>query len=90
MLKRHEDQLMTRIDELTYRGWSRIAWGELYQWYGLERLSKKVWRDLRDRFLEENEGELNIYESPHEGLLLIHSDNLTTISEKTGDEAADE
>lgn len=90
MLKRHEDQLMNHIDELTYRGWTHITWGELYHWYGLERLSKKAWRDLRDRFLEDNEGELHIYENANEGVLLIHNDGLSTLSEKVGDGGSEE
>ena len=50
----------------------------------MERITKKIYRDLRDRFLEENEGELHVYYGEHE-LLLIHNDGLSTISKALGD-----
>lgn len=84
MLKRHEDALMTRIDQVTHRGWAHIAWWEAYLWYGAERISKKVWRDLRDRFSEENDGELHICEDDA-GFLLLHNNALTDISKKLGE-----
>ena len=89
MLKRHEDALMQRFDTVAKRGFAYIDWWELYLWYGMERLSKAVWRDLRDRFAEvipaKSAAELYIYDSAPDGLLLIHSDGLKKISAKLGD-----
>ena len=79
MLKRHEDALMHRIDALTIVGWTEIRWWELRQWYGMERITKKIYRQLRDRFHEENEGELNIYYG-HDALLLINNDQFSTMT----------
>jgi hypothetical protein len=86
MLKRHEDALASRIDKVTQHGWALLEWWELYLWYDMDRLGKKVWRDLHDRFREQNEkvkGELHFYEGV-DGLLLIHPEGLKPISEKTG------
>ena len=50
MLKRHEDQLMQRLDELYANGTTYITWGELYHWYNVQRISKTPWRDLKARW----------------------------------------
>lgn len=50
MLKRHQDQLMSRLDELYCRGTTFIAWSEIYHWYGLERIVKAPYRDIQDRW----------------------------------------
>lgn len=84
MLKRHEDAIMERFDALTNVGWTSIHWWELNTWYGMQRLTKRVYRDLRDRFHEENEGELYIHMS-HDALLLIHNRGFFTMSEKLGE-----
>jgi hypothetical protein len=80
MLKRHEDALMQRFDALSNKGFTFIQWWELNDWYDIDRISKKVWRDLRDRFVEEDaNAELYIYEVS-EGILLINSDGLAKIA----------
>jgi hypothetical protein len=75
---------MSRFDAVTTLGWSHIANWELYLWYDVDRLGKKTWRDLQRRFSEDNEGDLYIYETDKQGLLLIHNDGLTTIAKKLG------
>jgi hypothetical protein len=58
MLKRHVDQVWARLDELYANGTTFISWGELYHWYGIERISKAPWRDLKarwDELLEEKQ-----------------------------------
>ena len=59
MLKRHVDQIWARLDELYANGTTYITWGELYHWYGVERISKTPWRDLKARWDEllEEKGE---------------------------------
>jgi hypothetical protein len=59
MLKRHVDQIWARLDELYANGTTFISWGELYHWYGIERISKAPWRDLKARWDEllEEKGE---------------------------------
>lgn len=86
MLKHHEDALKHHIDAVAWKGFSFVEWWQLKAWYGLERLSKNVWRDLRDRFdeaAEDNTAELWIYEA-ETGIMLIHSDGLQKISDKVG------
>lgn len=50
MLRRHVDQLMTRLDELYIEGVTYISWGEVYHWYGIERITKKIWGDIDERW----------------------------------------
>ena len=52
MQKRHDDLLTQRIDEVVNRGVTYIAWWELNFWYDAKRISKNIWRDLRERFME--------------------------------------
>jgi hypothetical protein len=88
MLKRHEDALMQRFDAVAQRGFAQIAWWELYLWYGASRISKTIWRDLRDRFAEvasDDGAELHIYDQADDTLLLIHSDGLKKISDRLGE-----
>ena len=58
MLKRHEDQLWARMDELYANGTTYISWNELYHWYKIQRIAKAPWRDIKARWaalLEEKE-----------------------------------
>lgn len=60
MIKRHEDQLWSRLDTLYANGTTSMSWGELYHWYNMERLRKGPWRDLKlrwEQLLEEREEE---------------------------------
>jgi len=50
MMKRHVDQVWARLDELYVKGTTFIGWGELYHWYGIERISKAPWRDLNAKW----------------------------------------
>lgn len=60
MLKRHEDQLWARLDQLYVNGVTFIGWDEIYHWYNVTRISKTPWRDIKMRWeqlLEEKEYE---------------------------------
>lgn len=83
MQKRHENILQSRIEEVSRVGWSVIQFWEAYRWYDAERLGKSFYRDLNDRFVEENgEGsKLHIYPGDS-ALLLIDGDRLVPISDK--------
>ncbi len=73
MIKRHEDSLMARIDALSWRGITEIEWWELSAWYGLERITKTVWRDIRDRFVElqaGDPGEIQLIDRPDRVILI--------------------
>lgn len=82
MIKRHEDALAQRIDEVAEKGFSYIEWWELALWLEKERIGKGVWKDLYDRFKERTEddpeAELYIY-SAGSGAMLIHSDGLRKV-----------
>ena len=60
MIKRHEDQLWARLDQLYANGTAFISWNELYHWYNVEKIAKTPWRDIKRRWeqlLEEKEEE---------------------------------
>ena len=40
MIKRHEDQLWARLDQLFANGTTFISWGEFYHWYAIQRIAK--------------------------------------------------
>jgi hypothetical protein len=86
MLRRLEDALLQRIDAVARRGFAFVEWWELNSWYGVERISKNVWRDLRTRFLEvaQEGADLAFCEAPN-GVMLINSMKLRSISDKTGE-----
>ena len=88
MEKRHNDELMHRIDEVANLGVSAIKWWEIRLWYNRERIGKTIWRDLKARFdeaAEDSNAELWIYES-EESVTLVHSDLLKPITDKMGEE----
>jgi hypothetical protein len=93
LLRRYEDALANRFDELQGRGFALLEWHEIYKWYGIERITKFVWKDLSNRFEDAYDGQkdrstLWISELTS-GVLLIDANsgsrNLKTISEKAGD-----
>jgi hypothetical protein len=87
MERRHEQDLMRRIDEVAWAGVSHIRWWELKAWYDKDRVGKTVWRDLKSRFDEtadDSSAQLYIYEGV-EGITLIHSDGLKRIDDKVGE-----
>jgi len=50
MIKRHEEQLWARLDQLYANGTTFISWGELYHWYNIQRIAKAPWRDIKARW----------------------------------------
>lgn len=84
MIKRHEDALMARIEALSSRGYTEIEWWEINVWYGLERITKTVWRDISDRFAEMQngaDGAINLLERP-DRIILLNTDWIRPIGEK--------
>ncbi len=85
MLKRHEDQLWARLDALYANGTTFIGWNELYHWYGIQRIAKAPWRDIKARWeqlLEEKEEE---YSDPqvaslHGGVAFFFAHEPATLS----------
>jgi len=77
---------MNRIEAVAWRGHGFIEWWELNSWYNAERISKSIWRDLRDRFDEiadDSTAELMFSETGN-GIMLIHSKNLKKVNDKIG------
>lgn len=64
VLKRHVDQVWSRLDQLYANGTTFISRGELYHWYGLQRINKLPWRDLKERWEELLEEKGEDYEDP--------------------------
>lgn len=62
MIKRHEDEVWSRLDQLYTTGTTFIRTEELYHWYSIKRISKLPWRDLKNRWeqmIEEKDEELS-------------------------------
>ncbi len=86
MIKRHENQLWSRLDELYAKGTTSISWGELYHWYGVEKIRKAPWRDIAARWeqlLDEKEEE---YKDPqvaqtHSGISMFFAYEPGSLSE---------
>ena len=52
MEKRHDQLLITRLEDAIYNGCSHITWEELYLWYGVTRIAAGTYRDLSERMKE--------------------------------------
>ena len=48
--REHEALLNTALDQLFLRGSVSILWEELYYWYGAERLGRRSFRDIIERW----------------------------------------
>jgi hypothetical protein len=88
VLKRHEDELMRRLEQVADKGWTHMTWSEVYRWYNAKRIGKSFWRDLQDRYEELDEelekddrGELYSYDDGN-GVLLIHSNGLKSVANR--------
>lgn len=90
MLKRHSDQLWSRLDNLYTTGSTCITLAELRHWYGAQRINKTPWRDIKERWIElleektgENHAELQIamFDSGYIFFFSKESWTLTELSE---------
>jgi len=52
MLTRHANELSLRLERVHDVGCMEVTGDELRRWYGQARLSKTVWRDIKDRWVE--------------------------------------
>lgn len=85
MIKRHDAALMNMLDRLDNVGWVEIEWWQLYLWYGAERLTRRVYRDIRERCLaDDGEAELYMY-AGRASILLVKGDQLKTFTEALGE-----
>lgn len=57
MERRHQDQLMNRLEDAYLNGCSHISWNELYQWYATQKIAAKTYRDLEERWQDITEGD---------------------------------
>lgn len=87
MIKRHQDQLMSRLDQLYCKGTTFITWPEIYHWYKVERIVKAPYRDIKEKWGELLESVGRDYEDPlvslddPGGITLFYADNRQTLSE---------
>jgi hypothetical protein len=52
MLQRHANELMLRLEDVTDTGICHIRSNELLRWYGKERITVAIWRDILGRWEE--------------------------------------
>lgn len=83
MHKFHTPALVARIERAAWRGIAEIEWWELNLWYDTQRITKRVWRDIKEKFDEEEcGGDLYIHTTRYGVTLIVKShkhDNLKTI-----------
>jgi hypothetical protein len=89
MIKRHEDQLWARLDELYANGTTYISYGEMYHWYRIQRLAKAPWRDIKNRWEQLLEEQSEKYSDPQVaevqgGVSLFFSRNPGQLSKLAG------
>ncbi|MGV8891638.1 MAG: hypothetical protein ACOH2K_01530 [Burkholderiaceae bacterium] len=56
MQKRHDDELINRLEQILTEGCVYISWNELYLWYGMQKLAAGTYRDLTMRWQEISDG----------------------------------
>jgi hypothetical protein len=92
MDRRHDEILTNRLEEILTKGCTYIGWNELYLWYGVQRLAKRSYRDLSDRWDElvkqagrKDLGKLSFVQSPMSritpGMFLFGSDMPTIVDD---------
>jgi hypothetical protein len=99
MARQHEDAFEARIERVSHQGVAFIDWWEAYLWTGSQRLTKKIWREIRERFAEAEErrlgkgADLSDVDNLHiytcgdlSGFYLIHPNGLKKLSELTAGE----
>lgn len=52
MIKRHSDQIWARLDQLYADGTTFFGWNEIYHWYGLKKIRKEPYRDIKQKWEE--------------------------------------
>ncbi|MBS7350139.1 MAG: hypothetical protein KIG95_08315 [Comamonas sp.] len=65
MNKRHQEQLLSRLDDLFTKGVTFIAWPEIYYWYSIERIAKAPWRDIKSKWADVLEEAGEKYQDPY-------------------------
>lgn len=52
MITRHQNELLSRLEQVTDIGYAVIRKPELLLWYDQERVTKNIWRDIYEKWLE--------------------------------------
>jgi hypothetical protein len=52
MERRHEEILLSRLEDAWKNGVAHITFPELYLWYNVEKLAARTYRDLSNRWSE--------------------------------------
>ena len=52
MLSRHTNELCLRLERVVDIGCAEIRKSELLLWYGQERLTASIWRDVQEKWIE--------------------------------------
>ncbi|WP_440806703.1 hypothetical protein [Pseudomonas syringae] len=72
MLKRHRENLETRLEQVKTHGWAHITWNEIYLWYNAERIAVKTYKDVLATYrdvIDKDDAEL-LLTAIHGGFLL--------------------
>lgn len=83
MLRRHKDLLENRLEEVKCKGWTHIAWNEIYLWFEAERIAVKTYKKILDTYrnlIEDDEAELLLTAVPG-GFLLTSANACSTLDD---------
>ena len=76
MISRHLNDVMGRLESICDRGHGEISKYELARWYGFERKTKKIWKDLQDKWEEVSDGSELMVGDTNDGWVLIYGRGL--------------
>lgn len=57
MLTRHSNELLLRLERAEDVGCAEIANHELLRWYDQQKVTRNIWRDIHDKWLDIAEGD---------------------------------
>jgi hypothetical protein len=78
MITRHTYELLSRLERAHDHGCAEIRKDELKRWYDVDRVGKRTWRDISERW-QEIAGDAPLLIGDGEGVwTLIHGVGLTT------------
>ena len=76
MITRHLNELLSRLDRIKDVGCVEIRRNELLHWYGQERLTVNIWRDIHEKWEEISEELLFVSNPDGEPLVFIWGEGL--------------
>lgn len=79
LLARHNASMMAVLELVADFGIATVPKSQVVRWYGQERLSRGIWRDVEEKWREELDEEAALLVADSDGILLfVYGDGLTS------------